>query len=135
MSERIGSIVQLIERIAKETRLLALNANIEAARAGNAGRGFAVVANEVKNLADQTNRATGEIRSEIQAMQAVIRDTADAIGDVAVKVDIATGNISGIASAVTEQEAVTCDIARSAAKTADSIHIVHDRISSVANQA
>jgi methyl-accepting chemotaxis protein len=68
VSERIGSIVLLIERIAKETRLLALNANIEAARAGAAGRGFAVVANEVKNLADQTNRATGEIRSEIQAM-------------------------------------------------------------------
>ena len=135
VSHRIGSIVQLIEKISKETRLLALNANIEAARAGDAGRGFAVVANEVKILADQTNRATGEIRSEIQAMQAVIRNTAEAIGDVAAKVEFATGNISGIAGAVTEQEAVTREIAQSAAKTADSIHIVHDRISSVSDQA
>ncbi len=135
VSQRIGSIVLLIEKIAKETRLLALNANIEAARAGDAGRGFAVVANEVKNLADQTNRATGDIRSEIHAMQAVIRNTAEAIGEVAAKVDVATGNISGIAGAVTEQEAVTRDIAQSAAKTADSIHIVHDRITSVASQA
>ena len=135
VSQRIGAIVQLIERIAKETKLLALNANIEAARAGDAGRGFAVVANEVKTLADQTNRATGEIRSEIQAMQAVIRSTADAIGEVAVKVEFATGNISGIAGAVTEQEAVTRDIAQSAARTADSIRVVHDRISNVASHA
>ncbi len=135
VSERIGSIVKLIERISKETRLLALNANIEAARAGDAGRGFAVVANEVKNLADQTNRATGEIRSEIEAMQAVIRSTVIAITDVAGKVEVATGNISGIAGAVTEQEAVTREIAQSAGMTAASIHAVHERISSVAAAA
>jgi len=135
VSERIGSIVKLIERISKETRLLALNANIEAARAGDAGRGFAVVANEVKNLADQTNRATGDIRSEIESMQAVITNTVTAIGEVAGKVEIATSNISGIAGAVTEQEAVTREIAQSAAKTADSIHTVHGAITSVAHQA
>ena len=135
VSERIGSIVKLIERISKETRLLALNANIEAARAGDAGRGFAVVANEVKNLADQTNRATGEIRGEIEAMQAVIRNTVTAIGDVASKVEVATGNISGIAGAVTEQEAVTREIAQSAGMTAASIQAVHERITSVASEA
>lgn len=135
VSERIGSIVKLIERISKETRLLALNANIEAARAGATGRGFAVVANEVKNLADQTNRATGEIRSEIEAMQAVIKSTVTAIGDVAAKVEIATGNISGIAGAVTEQEAVTREIAQSASMTAVSIAAVHERITSVAADA
>ncbi|MEI6985584.1 MAG: globin-coupled sensor protein [Rhodospirillaceae bacterium] len=135
VSERIGSIVKLIERISKETRLLALNANIEAARAGDAGRGFAVVANEVKNLADQTNRATGEIRTEIEAMQAVIRNTVVAIGDVAAKVEIATSNISAIAGAVTEQEAVTREIAQSAGMTAESIQTVHSRIASVAEQA
>ena len=135
VSERIGSIVKLIERISKETRLLALNANIEAARAGDAGRGFAVVANEVKNLADQTNRATGEIRTEIEAMQAVIRSTVTAIGDVAAKVEVATGNISGIAGAVTEQEAVTREIAQSAGMTAASIQAVHERITSVAGAA
>ena len=135
VSERIGSIVKLIERISKETRLLALNANIEAARAGDAGRGFAVVANEVKNLADQTNRATGEIRTEIEAMQAVIRSTVTAIGDVAAKVEVATGNISGIAGAVTEQEAVTREIAQSAGMTAASIQAVHERITSVATDA
>ena len=135
VSERIGSIVKLIERISKETRLLALNANIEAARAGDAGRGFAVVANEVKNLADQTNRATGEIRTEIEAMQAAIRNTVTAIGEVAAKVEVATGNISGIAGAVTEQEAVTREIAQSAGMTAASIHAVHERITSVAGDA
>ena len=135
VSERIGSIVKLIERISKETRLLALNANIEAARAGDAGRGFAVVATEVKNLADQTTRATGEIRTEIEAMQAVIRNTGTAIGDVAAKVEVATGNISGIAGAVTEQEAVTREIAQSAGMTAASIQAVHERITSVAMDA
>jgi methyl-accepting chemotaxis protein len=135
LSERIGAIVKLIERIAKETRLLALNANIEAARAGDMGRGFAVVAHEVKTLADQTNKATGEIRSEIQSMQAVIRSTVEAIGDVASKVELATGDITTIAGAVTEQEAVTREIAESASRTANGILTVHGRIVNVAGEA
>ena len=72
VSDRIGSIATLIEKIAKETRLLALNASIKAARAGEAGKGFSVVANEVKQLADQTNNTTGNIRNEILSMQQAI---------------------------------------------------------------
>ncbi len=94
-----------------------------------------MVANEVKNLADQTNRATGEIRGEIEAMQAVIRSTVTAIADVAARVEVATGNIAGIAGAVTEQEAVTREIAQSAGMTAASIQAVHERITSVATDA
>jgi len=135
LSERIGAIVKLIERIAKETRLLALNANIEAARAGEMGRGFAVVAHEVKTLADQTNKATGEIRSEIASMQSVIKHTVDSIGEVASKVEIATGDITAIAGAVTEQEAVTREIAKSASLTANGILTVHGRIVNVAGEA
>ncbi|MBI1209287.1 MAG: hypothetical protein GC191_18625 [Azospirillum sp.] len=135
VSKRIGSIVQLIERISKETRLLALNANIEAARAGDLGRGFAVVAHEVKTLADQTNNATGDIRNEIQAMQQAILNAIEAMGRVAERVQAVTGDISGIASAVTEQEAVTREIATNVGATAQSILTVHERISSVAQEA
>ncbi|HYD29298.1 MAG TPA: methyl-accepting chemotaxis protein [Azospirillaceae bacterium] len=135
VSERIGAIVQLIERISKETRMLALNATIEAARAGEAGRGFSVVAQEVKNLADQTNRATADIRSEIGAMQDAIGQTVDAIGHVAEQVDSVTQRIDTIAEAVAEQESLTRDIARSASETAQGIRDVDNTITSVVQEA
>ncbi|CAK0763082.1 methyl-accepting chemotaxis protein [Azospirillaceae bacterium] len=135
VSQRIGSIVQLIERISKETRLLALNANIEAARAGDAGRGFAVVAHEVKTLADQTNRATGDIRSEIQAMQAVIHNTVEAIGAVADRVAETTGDISVIAQAVSQQTTVTREIAENADLAASGAEDLHERIIRVSQEA
>jgi methyl-accepting chemotaxis protein len=135
VSDRIGSIATLIEKIAKETRLLALNASIEAARAGEAGRGFSVVANEVKQLADQTNNATGNIRSEILSMQQSIGETVSAISDVAERVELVNETIGAIAAAVVEQDAVTRDIAQSVSQTADSVRLVHERIGSVATQA
>ena len=125
VSDRIGSIATLIEKIAKETRLLALNASIEAARAGEAGRGFSVVANEVKQLADQTNNATGNIRSEILSMQQAIGETVSAISDVAERVEMVNETIGAIAAAVVEQDAVTRDIAQSVGQTADSVRLVH----------
>ena len=76
---RIGDVVKLINAIAEQTNLLALNATIEAARAGEAGKGFAVVAQEVKALATQTAKATGEIATQIAEMQAVTQESVVAI--------------------------------------------------------
>ena len=120
---RIGDVVKLITAIAEQTNLLALNATIEAARAGEAGKGFAVVAQEVKALASQTAKATGEIGAQIAAIQDATASSIEAISGIQRTIqDI--GVISGaIAAAVTEQGAATQEIARSveiaAARTAE----------------
>ncbi|NYZ17424.1 hypothetical protein HL658_33190 [Azospirillum sp. RWY-5-1] len=134
-SARIGNVVTLIERIAKETRLLALNASIEAARAGDAGRGFAVVAAEVKTLAEQTNDATGNIRSQIEQMQESIDRTVAAITAVAARIGQVSGDVAAITDSVSEQSVVTRDIADNADEMAASMQNVHERIESVAQAA
>ena len=111
---RIGDVVQLITSIAAQTNLLALNATIEAARAGDAGRGFAVVAGEVKALAAQTARATGEIATQIEAMRGAVAETVRSIALTADGIRELDGAASAVASAAEQQSEATTSIARGA---------------------
>ncbi|GGB43909.1 hypothetical protein GCM10011316_14850 [Roseibium aquae] len=117
-SMRIGDILKMISDIAEQTNLLALNATIEAARAGEAGKGFAVVASEVKNLASQTANATIEIGQQIEAMQSVTQATVDEIGALTHNIAQISEMLSAVAAAAEEQGAATHEISRNVTEAA-----------------
>ncbi|MEL6981150.1 MAG: methyl-accepting chemotaxis protein [Actinomycetota bacterium] len=113
-STQIGDVIGSIQAIAEQTNLLALNATIESARAGEAGKGFAVVANEVKDLATQTSAATGQIESQIAAIQADTKGAVAAIEGVTESINKLYETASAIAGATREQTKVTAELADNA---------------------
>jgi methyl-accepting chemotaxis protein len=118
-SQRIGTVVSLIQAIAEQTNLLALNATIEAARAGEAGRGFAVVASEVENLAGQTAKATEEISQYVGDIQGSTKLAVDSIRGIAATVQEINAATVTIAAAVEEQDAATREISHGVRNAAD----------------
>ncbi|MEP3114592.1 methyl-accepting chemotaxis protein [Nisaea sp.] len=111
-AQQIGDVINLISDIAEQTNLLALNATIEAARAGEAGKGFAVVASEVKNLATQTAKATEEISQQIGGVQSETDAAATAMEAIGATINELNEVATAIAEAVDEQGAATAEIAR-----------------------
>ncbi|MGA3400443.1 MAG: globin-coupled sensor protein [Acetobacteraceae bacterium] len=134
-AQKIGDVVGLISSIAGQTNLLALNATIEAARAGDAGKGFAVVASEVKNLANQTAKATGDISAQIAEIQTATAEAVQAIGTIAQTIDELSRIAASIAASVEEQGAATQEIARNVHEAASGTQEVSSNIVGVSRGA
>jgi methyl-accepting chemotaxis protein len=131
----IGDVINLIRGIADQTNLLALNATIEAARAGEAGKGFAVVAAEVKQLADQTSKATQEIEVKVSEIQSATHGTVSSMSEIIKTIGGIKDVSAAIASAVEQQGATTDEIARNCQQAATGTAQVTQNISGVGQAA
>jgi methyl-accepting chemotaxis protein len=134
-SAEIGNVIKVITAIAEQTNLLALNATIEAARAGEMGKGFAVVASEVKDLAQETARATEDISRRVQAIQTDTSGAVTAIEEISRVIERISEFQTTIASAVEEQTATTAEMNRSVAEAAGGTGEIAQNITGVADAA
>ena len=124
----VGDVVLMISDIAEQTNLLALNATIEAARAGEAGKGFSVVAAEVKNLANQTTKATDGITGQIKAIQKATQNSVTAIDNIVKTIQEIDNISSSIAAAVEEQGAATNEISTNTVQASKGTRLVSEKI-------
>jgi methyl-accepting chemotaxis protein len=134
-TDEITAVLKVITSIAEQTNLLALNATIESARAGDAGKGFAVVASEVKELAQQTAQATGDITRRIEAIQGDSAEAAAAISSISEVIDAIHSSQATIAAAVEEQTATTNEMSRNVAQAADGSSGIAANMATVAQAA
>ncbi|UUX48133.1 methyl-accepting chemotaxis protein [Nisaea acidiphila] len=134
-ANKVGEVVGLINDIAEQTNLLALNATIEAARAGEAGKGFAVVASEVKNLATQTQNSTASITGEVNRMQEVTSEAVQTITHIIETIASINEKSDEISAAVQSQDQATREIASNVTEAAAGAREVSERISVVSRDA
>jgi methyl-accepting chemotaxis protein len=134
-SAEIGNVIKVITSIAEQTNLLALNATIEAARAGEAGKGFAVVANEVKDLAQETAKATEDISRRVEAIQADTQGAVSAIAEISEVIGRINDYQTTIAAAVEEQTATTNEMARNVSEAASGSSEIAQNVIGVASAA